>query len=183
MLSVGSLLPGMYPGELVMGRRRPIHILDRGRTRHGQNKREALGLGTAIRPGEEGLVEQRGIDAHPIQSIRGIGHFDEQTRVLNGGVVDPHRGAKRGLPLAAQYLAQQPSGSRRPSQAEPRTKILPRGGSQRRGMGPPPGSPGSPGTSQPFGAPGNTVDCTPGTDGLDLVCVSYQGMLTSQRSP
>src|ERR1043165_6732190 len=51
------------------------------------------------------------------------------------------------------------------------------------GMGPPPGNPGSPGTSHPFGAPGNTVDCTPGTIVSILFCVSYQGMLTSHRRP
>src|SRR5213080_4332516 len=51
------------------------------------------------------------------------------------------------------------------------------------GMGPPPGKPGSPGTSHPFGAPGNTVDCTPGTTVSILFCVSYQGMLASQRKP
>src|SRR3954447_22295412 len=51
------------------------------------------------------------------------------------------------------------------------------------GIGPPPGNPGSPGTSHPFGAPGNTVDCTPGTIVCILSCVSYQGMLTSHRRP
>ena len=50
-------------------------------------------------------------------------------------------------------------------------------------MGLPPGNPGSPGTSQPFGAPGKTVDCTPGTMVWILFWVSYQGMLTSQRRP
>src|SRR4029077_6830754 len=51
------------------------------------------------------------------------------------------------------------------------------------GIGPPPGNPGSPGTSQPFGAPGNTVDCTPATIVWILFCVSYQGVLTSHRRP
>src|SRR6185437_2030195 len=51
------------------------------------------------------------------------------------------------------------------------------------GIGPPPGRPGSPGTSQPFGAPGKTVDCTPGTIVWILSCVSYHGVLTSHRSP
>src|ERR1051325_4629205 len=51
------------------------------------------------------------------------------------------------------------------------------------GIGLPPGSPGSPGTSHPFGAPGNTVDCTPGTIVSILFCVSYHGMLTSHRRP
>src|SRR3954453_15468920 len=51
------------------------------------------------------------------------------------------------------------------------------------GIGPPPGSPGSPGTSHPLGAPGNTVDCTPGTIVWILFCVSYHGMLTSHRRP
>src|SRR5205085_2587169 len=51
------------------------------------------------------------------------------------------------------------------------------------GIGPPPGNPGSPGTSHPFGAPGNTVDCTPGTMVSILFCVSYHGMLASQRRP
>src|SRR5438552_1751386 len=51
------------------------------------------------------------------------------------------------------------------------------------GIGPPPGNPGSPGTSHPFGEPGNTVDCTPGTMVSILSCVSYHGMLTSQRKP
>src|SRR6185312_2499439 len=45
------------------------------------------------------------------------------------------------------------------------------------------GIPGSPGTTQPFGAVGNTVDCRPGTMVSILPCVSYQGMLTSQRRP
>src|ERR1700675_3014187 len=45
------------------------------------------------------------------------------------------------------------------------------------------GMPGSPGTTQPFGAVGNCVDCSPGTMVSILPCVSYQGMLTSQRSP
>src|SRR5262245_28924764 len=51
------------------------------------------------------------------------------------------------------------------------------------GIGSPPGRPGSPGTSHPFGAPGNTVDCTPGTMVWILFCVSYQGMLTSHLRP
>src|SRR5215470_16951949 len=51
------------------------------------------------------------------------------------------------------------------------------------GIGPPPGSPGSPGTSHPLGAPGNTVDCTPGTMVWILFWVSYHGSLNSHRSP
>src|SRR5580704_17595382 len=43
--------------------------------------------------------------------------------------------------------------------------------------------PGSPGTSQPFGAVGNCVDCTPGTRVSILSSVSYHGMLASHRSP
>src|SRR5579864_6491648 len=43
--------------------------------------------------------------------------------------------------------------------------------------------PGSPGTSQPFGAVGNWVDCTPGTRVSILSSVSYQGMLASHRRP
>ena len=43
--------------------------------------------------------------------------------------------------------------------------------------------PGSPGTTQPSGAVGNCVDCNPGTMVSILPCVSYQGMLTSQRTP
>src|SRR6185312_8104359 len=45
------------------------------------------------------------------------------------------------------------------------------------------GMPGSPGTTQPKGAVGNCVDCNPGTMVSILPCVSYQGMLTSQRKP
>src|SRR5262245_45088245 len=45
------------------------------------------------------------------------------------------------------------------------------------------GMPGSPGTTQPRGAVGNCVDCRPGTMVSILPCVSYQGMLTSQRRP
>src|SRR5258708_7326378 len=45
------------------------------------------------------------------------------------------------------------------------------------------GIPGSPGTTQPRGAVGNCVDCKPGTMVSILPCVSYQGMLTSQRRP
>src|SRR3954470_12692798 len=45
------------------------------------------------------------------------------------------------------------------------------------------GIPGSPGTTQPFGAVGNWVDCRPGTIVSILSCVSYQGWLTSQRKP
>src|SRR5215471_18905841 len=56
-------------------------------------------------------------------------------------------------------------------------------GARVEGIGPPPGRPGSPGTSQPFGAPGKTVDWTPGTMVSILSCVSYHGMLTSHRSP
>src|SRR5690242_95540 len=51
------------------------------------------------------------------------------------------------------------------------------------GILPPPGSPGSPGTSQPLGAPENTVDCTPGIMVSILFCVSYHGMLTSHLRP
>src|SRR5260370_39438848 len=56
-------------------------------------------------------------------------------------------------------------------------------GARVEGIFPPPGPPGSPGTSHPFGAPGSTVDCTPGTIVSILFCVSYQGMLTSHRRP
>ena len=45
------------------------------------------------------------------------------------------------------------------------------------------GMPGSPGTTQPVGAVGNWVDCKPGTMVSILPWVSYQGMLTSQRTP
>src|SRR5579862_154719 len=45
------------------------------------------------------------------------------------------------------------------------------------------GMPGSPGNTRPVGEPGNTVDCSPLTQVWILPCVSYQGMLTSQRSP
>ena len=37
--------------------------------------------------------------------------------------------------------------------------------------------PGSPGTTQPVGAVGNCVDCSPGTMVSILPCVSYHGML------
>src|SRR6266545_4575086 len=47
----------------------------------------------------------------------------------------------------------------------------------------PRGTPGSPGTTQPLGAVGNCTDCRPGTMVSILSCVSYQGWLTSQRSP
>src|SRR5579871_1533441 len=45
------------------------------------------------------------------------------------------------------------------------------------------GMPGSPGTTQPKGAVGNCVDCSPGTMVSIFPWVSYQGMLTSQRNP
>src|SRR4051795_1765854 len=45
------------------------------------------------------------------------------------------------------------------------------------------GMPLSPGNTHPRGAPGNWVDCCPGTMVSILFCVSYQGMLTSQRNP
>src|SRR5436189_5107840 len=45
------------------------------------------------------------------------------------------------------------------------------------------GIPGSPGTTHPSGAVGNCVDCKPGTMVSILPCVSYHGMLTSQRTP
>src|SRR5437016_9734739 len=45
------------------------------------------------------------------------------------------------------------------------------------------GMPGSPGTTHPNGAVGNCVDCKPGTMVSILPCVSYHGMLTSQRTP
>jgi hypothetical protein len=45
------------------------------------------------------------------------------------------------------------------------------------------GTPGSPGTSQPSGAPGKTTDCSPGIMVSVLFCVSYQGMLISYRKP
>src|ERR1700730_15769117 len=44
------------------------------------------------------------------------------------------------------------------------------------------GMPGSPGTTQPNGAVGNCVDCRPGTMVSILPCLSYHGMLTSQRT-
>src|SRR6201993_5008311 len=45
------------------------------------------------------------------------------------------------------------------------------------------GMPGSPGNTRPAGEPGKTTDCFPGTQVWILPCVSYQGMLTSQRKP
>src|ERR1700719_3580862 len=45
------------------------------------------------------------------------------------------------------------------------------------------GTPGSPGTTQPFGAVGNCVDCSPGTIVSILSWVSYQGWFTSHRRP
>src|SRR5579864_5969080 len=45
------------------------------------------------------------------------------------------------------------------------------------------GTPGSPGNSKPAGESGKTVDCSPGTKVWIFPCVSYHGMLTSQRNP
>src|SRR5271165_5969444 len=45
------------------------------------------------------------------------------------------------------------------------------------------GMPASPGNTNPVGESGNTVDCRPGTQAWIFPCVSYHGMLTSQRSP
>src|SRR4029077_20365785 len=45
------------------------------------------------------------------------------------------------------------------------------------------GMPWSPGKTVPLGASGNTVDCCPGLKVLIFPCVSYHGMLPSQRKP
>src|SRR5258707_15884250 len=45
------------------------------------------------------------------------------------------------------------------------------------------GMPGSPGNTRPVGASGNTVDCCPGLKVCIFPCVSYHGMLASQRNP
>ncbi len=46
------------------------------------------------------------------------------------------------------------------------------------------GMPGSPGYTKSLeGDNGKTVDCSPFTQVWIFPCVSYQGMLTSQRSP
>ena len=45
------------------------------------------------------------------------------------------------------------------------------------------GIPASPGYTKPVGAPGYCVDCWPGTSATILFCVSYHGVLYSQRNP
>src|SRR5579871_2468782 len=45
------------------------------------------------------------------------------------------------------------------------------------------GMPLSPGYTRPCGESGKTVDCCPLTQVWIFPCVSYQGMLTSQRRP
>src|ERR1700677_5191551 len=45
------------------------------------------------------------------------------------------------------------------------------------------GIPGSPGTTNPRGAPGKACDCSPRTTVSSLFWVSYQGVDASQRRP
>src|SRR3984893_7178767 len=45
------------------------------------------------------------------------------------------------------------------------------------------GIPASPGYTKPVGALGYWVDCKPGTSATILFCVSYHGVLYSQRNP
>ena len=67
--------------------------------------------------------------------------------------------------------------ARRVSKTKTRSEVVVSGRGQRLGNA------WSPGYTRPWGEPGKTVDCCPLTQVWIFPCVSYQGMLTSQRRP
>ena len=66
---------------------RPVEILNRGRAGDGQDKREALRLRAAVGASQVWLIEKDRSLADPVEPVRRVRHLDEETGVLDSGVV------------------------------------------------------------------------------------------------